>query len=146
MMPTAREETWTRRALWRTAGFAIPTGLLVTALHLEKERSFGEGLDGGLSSLWFVGLFLAGHLAAGRLSTRRPRRLSALAHLGGGASAAILGWGLLWTLWNLALPDGARSYALAINSLATLTVGFAAAWPGRGPAKPPLAVAALEER
>ena len=144
MMSTRPEETWLRRVLYRSAGGAIPTGLLVTAIHLEKERSLGQVLDGGLSSLWFAGLFLAGSTAAVRFSSGRPRGSSALADLGRGAAATILGWALLWALWQLALPDGARDHALIINSLVMLGVGFASALPGR-PEAPPLAVSAPED-
>jgi hypothetical protein len=49
-----------RIALFRALGFAFPTVSLVTTSHLLRDASVGEAIDGLVTGLWFVALFLAG--------------------------------------------------------------------------------------
>ncbi len=116
--------------LLRTAGYLLPTGFIVMALHLDKERSLGQAVDGALSSLWFAGCYLAGHLAGARSFTVQVRP-GVFRHLIVGTAGAILGWGLLWAAW-LVLPESIRRQAFLVNSLVMLVVGFIMACEGTG--------------
>ena len=70
------------RLLARVAGFAITTIALITSIHVGKQGSWGEALDGLGSGAWFtlpfainsVAMALAGFALPGAARTRETMR------------------------------------------------------------------------
>ena len=118
-----------RPCLWRTAGFALPTVVLVISLHLAERPTTGEAVDGLISGLWFAALFLLATLVRPRLglapapaSGARPVWEFLL-----GALAAVVVWSLLWLFWSVApLAAGAEGVARILNATAVFVSGLAA--------------------
>lgn len=122
---------------WRTFGFAIPTVTLVTALHLAREASPGEALDGVVSGLYFTTVFLVGailSLFGGFLLHREPaeprdaraRRVETFA----GAATAVGTWLVLYAWWMLPgtrelRADGARVFAIHSVAMAGAAIVLA---------------------
>jgi hypothetical protein len=110
----------------RVAGFAVPTVGIVTAIHLGRQQSWGEGLDGVVSGLWFTLPFAA---VCGLRSWLEGQRRSALARTAGnefvfGLMAGVVTWAGLWLGWTLPSVIGWRPHAFAINSVVTGLAGL----------------------
>jgi hypothetical protein len=108
------------------AGFAIPTVGVITAVHLGRQASWGEGLDGFVSGLWFTLPFAA---VCWLRSHFEGQRRSALARGVGhefalGLLAGLVTWAALWLGWTLPSVAGWRPNAFAINSVATGLAGL----------------------
>lgn len=124
--------------LWRALGFAVPSVGFVTALHLAREWSAGEAVDGIVSGLYFAVMFLLGGILAlfVRLAARAPRDEEGAGR--GGASeclagllAALVAWVLVWLWWELPLTHALRAWpngVFALNSAAMViaALGLAA--------------------
>jgi hypothetical protein len=128
-----------KAALLRTLGFALPTLVLATTLHLDRDRSVGEAIDGLISGLWFALLFLVGGsigvtVGQGRLRRRRHAAIEVIV----GVAAALVTWTLLFLLWKIPQAEPLRSAGFPINSaivLAAGTVLFLALRDGGAPAE-----------
>ncbi len=112
-----------RRVLQRTAGYLLPTLVIVTGLHLVREATAGEALDGVASALWFVVLFFAGAwLAARSGADEQP----ATAPAREGLLIGVLSWLALWAFWNVPQTEALRASggtAFLLNSVASLAAG-----------------------
>lgn len=110
----------------RTLGFAIPTVALVTTLHLNRDSSAGEAVDGVLSGLAFTLPYMAiswlrlrveGDRASNRTRSHRMELLF-------GISAAVVAWAALWVGWTLPAMQSQRPNAFwwncAVMALAAL--------------------------
>jgi hypothetical protein len=112
--------------MMRTLGFAAVTVPLVTALHLVREMSGGEALDGVVSGLSFTLLFAAGAwvrrvLPASAGSERRAIEVST------GVIAGLACWSLLWLLWSAPFMTPLRDLrwpAFAINCAVAAGAGL----------------------
>lgn len=122
-----------RTLSWRTFGFAIPTLVLVTTLHLAGERSAGEALDGVVSGLYFTTVFLVGAIVAlfGGFALDREapeprdakqRAVEALA----GAAAAALTWLALYGVWTLPVAREWRANGVLVFTLNSAAMALAA--------------------
>lgn len=116
-----------RSSLVRSLGFAVPTIALVTALHVQVDRSWGEWLDGLVSGAWFALVFAAvgGLLAwsARRAGTFAPR--GPLAEFALGLALAAATWTLVWALWQAPPMQPLRTSAFPINSGAMVLAALA---------------------
>jgi hypothetical protein len=115
--------------LWRTLGFAVPTVALVTALHLAEMATVGEAIDGVVSGLWFVAMFLLGTWLRLRLGppggTEVGRR--ATNELLVGVAAAVFTWVFLWLFWNVPPSNGVRratAWIFPFNSAIVFAMGL----------------------
>lgn len=110
----------------RTLGYAIPTVALVTALHLDRESTVGEAVDGVLSGIAFtlpymlvswLRLRVEGDRASNRTRTHRVEFLY-------GIAAAAVAWAALWVGWTLPAMQSQRPNAFwwncAVMALAAL--------------------------
>ena len=127
-----------RTALLRAAGFAIPTVAVVTALHLAKLATVGEGIDGVASGLAFAAFYFVGSLLTmpfgGLRSERAPVR-----EFGIGAIAGVATWILVAAFWGMPRTDEVRAGAFGINALAMVIAAWSTAAALR---KPPRRVVA----
>jgi hypothetical protein len=110
----------------RIAGFAVPTLGLITALHLGEQATWGEGLDGVVSGLWFTFPFagacwLRSRLEGGRKSARARTPGHEFAF---GFMAAVVAWTAVWYGWTLASSAIWRPHAFGINSAVTGLAGL----------------------
>jgi hypothetical protein len=112
----------------RTLGFFVPTAAVVMTLHLVREASTGEAIDGIVSSLWFTLPFAAGAGIDEALRARGHRApLSPAANLLSGFAAGLLAWGALWALWALPIIQPLRALpalSFALNCAVALLAGF----------------------
>jgi hypothetical protein len=112
-----------RRVLQRTAGYLLPTLVVVTGLHLVREATAGEALDGVVSGMWFVVLFFAGaSLTARSGADEHP----AAAPAREGLLIGVLNWLALWAFWNVPQTEALRASAgtvFLINSVTSLAAG-----------------------
>ena len=114
-----------------TIGFAVPTVLLITALHLARTATFSEAVDGVISGLWFTGLFYVGMRLAGTSLDQQDgneRRDLIL-----GMAAGALTWALMAFGWSLPGAAGLDQSGLAfpINTAIVLGIGAVFALAGR---------------
>ncbi len=96
-------------------------------LHLVKEASLGEFIDGLVSGLWFTAAFLLGILLAvsGRPESRRRKKSIEIVL---GASAGLIAWLLLWGFWELPTVEALKKMGLLpfiLNTGAMLAFGLA---------------------
>lgn len=117
-----------RTTLHRAFGYLFPTLFVVTGLHLAREASPGEALDGVVSSLWFVALFLAGATLARRWSASPEPvdQVSRGASIREGVLVGGIAWLVVWAFW--AVPQtqplrGSNALTFAINGAASLVAG-----------------------
>jgi len=114
--------------LARTCGFLLSTAFVVTSLHLARERSPGEAVDGMVSSLWFTLTFLAGGVATCLATGSRggdDRGHGLRDGLAGGA-AGVVTWTAVALFWALPVWGAlrhARDWAFAINSTGMALAG-----------------------
>lgn len=101
----------------RTLGFAIPTVTLVTTLHLNRESTAGEAIDGVLSGIAFTLPYMVvswlrsrveGDRAAARTRSHRTELLF-------GVTAAVVAWAALWVGWTLPAMQSQRPNAFWWN-------------------------------
>lgn len=118
-----------RSIVLRTAGFSVPTVAIVFTLHLVKEATAAEAVDGAVSALWFVAFYFLGAWSALRLgmagSIAGGNR--ALPHLLLGASAGVLVWCLLGAFWALPITASLRlhpGWVFAVHTLIMAVVGM----------------------
>jgi hypothetical protein len=127
-----------KTAVFRALGFAIPTVVVVTALHLGKQASVGEAIDGVVSGLAFVGFYFVGELLTlpfgGLRSERSPGRDALI-----GVVAGVATWILVGVFWAMPRTDDVRAGAFGINALAMVIAAFATAAALRKP-RPRVAV------
>lgn len=92
-----------KAALYRALGFSVPTLALVTVLHVVKDASVGEAVDGLVSGLWFAALFLFGVLLRipTGLTAGAINQIAAVHEVLVGLAAAVLTWCLLWLIWEV---------------------------------------------
>lgn len=111
----------------RSIGFALPILFLATALHLEKDPSWGSGLDGILSGAWFTGLAALGAWARARRtgSDRRLAPREAAPDLALGAGFGVVTWLVLWAVWQVPGAQLLVGSAFALNSVVFLLAGMA---------------------
>lgn len=112
----------------RALGFSLPTVAVVTSLHLEKQATSGEALDGVMSGLFFSALFLLGSrvcafFGLGARSEPRPVR-ETLA----GAAAGVVTWALLWGAWSVPQSAALRPAAFAIHCACMLAASVVTAF------------------
>ncbi len=110
----------------RVLGFALPTVSLVTALHLDKQVSWGEALDGVVSGVFFTLPFAAVAWVRSRIEGGRA---SARARGAGrefvlGLSAGVVAWALVWLGWALPSVQGMRPHAFGLNSAVMAMAGL----------------------
>ncbi len=110
--------------LRRTTGYLLPTLVVVAGIHLAREASFGEALDGVLSALWFVALFALGSLASARGLHAERGRMEPVRE---GLLLALATWLALWAFWSV--PQSQPMLAKAggpfvWNSVASLAAGL----------------------
>ena len=120
-----------RMLVARALGFSLPTVGFVTALHLVRDATAGEALDGVVSGLWFSIAFLLGELQCARASGGTARSAPAAHEVLAGLSAAVLAWSLLWLFWELPQTESLRhrsNWAFAINSAAMVVAALALAY------------------
>lgn len=114
-------------SLPRSFGFAIPTIALITALHVQVDRSWGEWLDGVVSGAWFALVFALvwGLLAwsARRAESSAPR--GAFAEFATGLAIGVATWTVVWACWQLPAMTALRAYAFPINSSAMVLAALA---------------------
>ncbi len=110
----------------RVLGFALPTVSLVTALHLDKQASGGEALDGVVSGVCFTLPFalvtwVRSRLKGGRASapSRGAGREFAL-----GMLAGVVTWAAVWLGWSMPAVQGLRPHAFGLNSAAMAVAGL----------------------
>lgn len=118
-----------RSVLLRTAGFSVPTVAIVLALHLVKEPTAAEAVDGVVSALWFVAFYFLGAWSALRLGIAGSIGVGnrAVSHLLLGASAAVLVWCFLWAFWALPVSASLRlhpRWVFAVHTLMMAVVGM----------------------
>lgn len=116
-----------RSSLGRSLGFALPTIALVTALHVQYDRSWGEWLDGIASGAWFALVFALvwGLLAwsARRAGSFAPR--GALAEFALGLVLAVATWTLVWAMWQTPALRPLSASAFPINTGAMVLAAVA---------------------
>ena len=115
-----------RVAVLRALGFAIPTVLVVTALHLTKLATVGEAIDGVVSGLAFSAFYFVGELLALPFGGSRSER-AGVRELAIGAIAGVATWILVATFWALPPADAVRAGAFGINALAMVIAAMATA-------------------
>lgn len=115
-----------QRNVLRWLGFAVPTVVVITVAHLNREQGWGSGLDGVVSGLFFslpfaVVDFLRSRLGAARgtIPSRTKGQEYRLGLLVGAAA-----WALIWLGWCLPATDSLRPHAFAINCGATALAGL----------------------
>ena len=124
--PSLAREVRMNRNTIRWLGFAIPTVALITAVHLQRENSPGEALDGVISGFCFTLPFAAtswlrSRFEGGRSSAqRRPAPLE----FAFGLLAGAITWALLWLGWTFPEVQGLRPHAFLVNNVATAVAGL----------------------
>lgn len=122
-----------KRVLPRTLGFFLITLLPVVGLHIATLPSWGELIDGVISSFVFtlpfaLGFFVIKQFAAPATSTKQEVYLGMI-------SAAFM-WTVIWVFWS-AVPEGFRSsteaWAFNIHLAMALIIGMLTVviWNGR---------------
>ena len=111
-----------RSLLWLVTGFAIPSVVVVTIMHLVKVATVGELIDGVAAGLLFTFCFAMGALFARTLLAAAVTLPAAnkWVQLGVGSVAAVLTWltlGYLWTLitTKTSLQPGFGAFAINIG-------------------------------
>jgi hypothetical protein len=133
-----------RPVLIRALGYFVPTVILITASHVEKDPRPGEWLDGVVSGSWFALCFLAAALVLGALARAlgRPAGGPAARELGLGLLTAVLAWFALWAFWQVPATAPLRALAFVVNSAAmALAAVVAASLAARTRRRPALASA-----
>jgi hypothetical protein len=99
----------------------------VTAIHLARNPSAGEAIDGLVSGLWFAALFLAGGWLGARWFATHDRVRPGTAAREGliGLTARALTWSLLWLAWGLPQAGSLRAGGFAINSATMIAAALA---------------------
>lgn len=113
----------------RTLGFFAPTALVIVGQHVAILPTWGEALDGLVSSLWFTLLFAVGAFVAHRVSALRApgQATRVLRELRSGALAGVACWLLLWGFWALPVTRTLRdvaSFVFPFNCAWTLLFGL----------------------
>ena len=121
------------RNVLRWLGFALPTVIVITVAHLNRERSWGSSLDGVVSGLFFslpfaVADFVRSRFDAGRAAS--PSRTQGQEYRLGLLVGA-LAWALIWAGWSIPATDSLRPHAFAINCAATALAGLLVPGSGR---------------
>ena len=121
------------RLLARVAGFAITTIALITSIHVGKQGSWGEALDGLGSGAWFTLPFAATAWLRSRIDGGRRSALqrTARGEFSMGLLFGALVWAVLWLGWTLPSLATWRPHAFAINSVAMALAGFVLPGAGR---------------
>ena len=130
-----------RSSFVRSLGFALPAVALVTALHVQVDRSWGEWLDGIASGAWFALVYAVVWAALSWVARRRGVHASAepVREFVLGVALGAATWLLVWALWQVPAMQPLRPSAFVVNSLAMAVAAVAAAtWP-----RPRWAAAAL---
>jgi hypothetical protein len=114
-------------------GFALPTVAVITQAHLREQLSWGEGLDGVVSGLFFTLPFAVTNALRSRFFTTRaasnPRTPGQELRLGLWVGA--LAWALIWLGWSIPATQPLREHAFAINCAATALAGLLVPGSGR---------------
>lgn len=121
-----------RNAL-RWLGFALPTVVVITVSHLNREQSWGSALDGLVSGLFFSLPFAVADFVRSRFvpsRTASPSRTQGAEYRLGLLVGAIT-WALLWLGWSIPVSDSLRPHAFAINCAATALAGLLVPGSGR---------------
>jgi len=129
-----------RQTAEQALGFLIPTVIVVTGLHLSKELSVGEAVDGPMSSFYFAAVFLCGALPAQCRARRPGGRKSPGRNLVVGMSAGAGAWVLLFAAWSTAPADWASTLGrrvFVLNSAVVLIIGASVAMLTRSHASRP---------
>lgn len=115
-----------RSALYRTFGHLLPTTVVVTGLHLVREMSPGEAIDGVLSALFFTACFLGGAVLEARSRAAGPGAVPGK-HVREGLLIGAGTWLALWAFWNLPQTNALRAFpagVLLVNALANVLAGL----------------------
>ena len=121
-----------RVAVFRALGFAIPAVVVVTALHLAKQASVGEVIDGVVSGLAFAAFYFGGELLTlpfGGLRSERSAGRDALI----GVMAGVATWILVAIFWAMPHSANVRGGAFGINALAMVIAAMSTAAALRAP-------------
>jgi len=119
-----------KSALPLVVGFASPTLCIVLAIHVAREPSWGEALDGLASGLWFSLLFAAGALLGVRGAREAYTRAAWTPGLLAGMLAALLVWSAFWGFWTLVPhPEQpvSRGSVFVVHSILMAVAGLAVA-------------------
>ena len=115
-----------KTAVMRAIGFGVPTVVVVTILHLAKQASVGEAIDGVTSGLVFAAFYFGGELLTMPFGGLRSER-SASREVLIGATAGVAAWILVGAFWALPRTDNVRAGAFGINALAMVIAAFSTA-------------------
>jgi hypothetical protein len=113
-----------RSVLPRTFGYLLPTTLVVTGLHLAREMSGGEALDGALSAFFFTACFLGGAMLEARSRAVEPAPPAGKA-VREGLLIGIVTWLAIWAFWNLPQTNALRAAPAVVLTLNALANGLA---------------------
>jgi hypothetical protein len=113
-------------ALYRTFGYLLPTTLVVAGLHLVREMSPGEAIDGAVSALFFTACFLGGAALEARSRAGGPGT-APWKHVREGLLIGVGAWLAIWAFWNLPQTNALRAFpagVFGVNLLANLLAGL----------------------
>lgn len=115
-----------RSALYRTFGYLLPTTLVVAGLHLVREMSPGEAIDGALSALFFTACFLGGAVLEARSRAAGPGAAPGK-HVREGLLIGVGTWLAIWAFWSLPQTQSLGTFpagVFTVNALANLLGGL----------------------